>query len=79
MGTGGLPVCYQSAVWEVSSTGRVVLPYQATQVVVQDTVGWLSSFFRVGRRAPFPGDGLSGPAGAAAQEHRDRHPAATGL
>ena len=53
--TGGLPERYQTAVWEVSSTVRVVLSYQATVAVVQVVRGWLRMAFSGGRRAPFSG------------------------
>ena len=37
MRTGGLPERYQTAVWEVSSTVRVVPSYQATSELAQVT------------------------------------------
>ena len=53
MMTGGLPERYQTAVWEVSSTARVVPSYQDTAALVQLTSVWSSSVFSDGRREPF--------------------------
>ena len=53
MRTGGLPERYQTAVWEVSSTVRVVPSYQATVVLAQVAWGWSRRAFSGGRRAPF--------------------------
>ena len=55
MRTGGLPERYQTAVYDVSSTVRVVPSYQATATLAQVTWGWSRRAFSEGRRAPFSG------------------------
>ena len=55
MRTGGLPERYHTAVWEVSSTVRVVPSYQATDTQAQVTSAWSRSVFNGGRRGPFSG------------------------
>ena len=53
MMTGGLPERYQTAVWKVSSTMRVVPSYHATAATVQLTSACSSSVFSAGCRGPF--------------------------
>ena len=55
MRTGGLPERYHTAVWEVSSTARVVPSYQATVALAHVTSACPRSVFNGGRRAPFSG------------------------
>ena len=49
MRTSGLPEPYHTAVWEVSSTARLVPSCQATSALVQLTEDWSSSVFSDGR------------------------------
>ena len=55
MRTGGLPERYQTAVWEVSSTARVMPSYQATSALAQVTSVCSRKTFSGGRRGPFNG------------------------
>ena len=53
--TGGLPERYQTAVWDVSSTVRVVPSYQAAGTSIHDTAGKSGSAFSAGSRRSFSG------------------------
>ena len=55
MRTGGLPERYQTAVWEVSSTARVMPSYQATAALAQVTSVCARKTCSGGRRGPFNG------------------------
>ena len=55
MRTGGLPERYQTAVWEVSSTARVMPSYQATSALAQVTSVCSRRTFSGGRRGPCNG------------------------
>ena len=53
----GLPERYQTAVWEVSSTARVMPAYQATSALAQNVCS--RKTFSGGRRGPFNGGRLA--------------------
>ena len=53
-GTGGRPLCYQTAVAEATSTARAPSPYQSAMVMVAQAVaGSVMHAAKVGSRGPF--------------------------
>ena len=78
MSAGGLPERYQTARCEVSSTVRLVPPYQATVALVLLTEDWSSSVFGTGPAGLSTADGRSDSVDGAALAHRGRRPRANG-
>ena len=76
MVTAGLPERYQTAVWEVSSTVRVVPSYQETAATVHVRSLWSRIVFSEGRRGLSAAVGHSAQADGGALAHRGRRPGA---